>query len=63
MEPVIYVNGKLLSTAQSMTVRVALENFAQDLNANGLGNDKHGKAMTSGYLARINEIRKFIFGL
>jgi hypothetical protein len=62
-EPVVTVNGHTLSNAQAMTFRVALENFAMDLSANGLGDDAHGTAMTAGYLARINEIRRYIFGI
>jgi hypothetical protein len=31
-DPLITINGKPLSDAQAMTVRVAIENFASDLN-------------------------------
>ncbi len=53
----VVINGHELSTAESMTLRVAIEHYASDLADHGLGDDKHGKAMTSGYLARIEEIR------
>lgn len=39
-----------------MTVRVAIGAFAMDLQADGLGDDEHGKFMTRAYLDRINEI-------
>lgn len=41
-----------------MTVRVAIESFASDLSANGLGDDGHGLAMTAGYLKQIEAIRQ-----
>ena len=40
-----------------MTVRVAIESFAQSLVNDGLGEDEHGKKMTGAYLDRIREIR------
>jgi hypothetical protein len=61
-EPTITINGVTLTTAQTMTVRVAIESFAMDLQSGVLGKDAHGKAMTKGYLARIAEIRILIFG-
>jgi len=60
-EPSIEVNGVALTTAQAMTVRVAIESFASDLQGGGLGDDEHGKAMTAAYRARIDEIREIIF--
>lgn len=59
MEPQISIQGFLLTAAQAMTIRVAIENFAVSLR-DGLGDDAHGKAMTEGYLARIQEIRKLM---
>lgn len=56
MEPTIIINGVTLTSAQAMTVRVALGSFSMDMNADGLGDDKHGKAMTAGYKARLAEI-------
>jgi hypothetical protein len=61
-EPTITINGKVLTSTQAMTIRVAIENFASDLRADGLGNDEHGRTMTKLYLTRIDEIRKAIFG-
>ena len=60
-EPQITINGHALTPAQSMTVRCAIENFASSLEK-GLGDDDDGKAMTAAYQARIEEIRRMIFG-
>lgn len=56
-EAMILINGVELTYAQSMTIRVALENFASGLHADGLGDDPHGKEITQLYLERIGEIR------
>ena len=48
----------LLTVGQSMTVRCAIESFAFSLQEDGLGDDEHGRAMTKGYLANIEQIRK-----
>lgn len=62
VEPNIRINGRDLNEAQAMTVRVAIETFALDLSdPESLGNDRHGVVMRAGYLARIEEIRNFIF--
>ena len=60
-EASIVVNGVPLTIGQSMTVRVALESFASDLNSQGLGEDEMGKKITDGYLNSIEEIRKAIY--
>jgi hypothetical protein len=44
-----------------MTLRVAIESFADSLVNEGLGDDDHGKRMTTAYLDRINEIRKPLY--
>ncbi len=59
-EAVIVVNGTTLTVAQSMALRVALENFASDLRDHGLGEDDHGREITRLYLARLDEIRALI---
>lgn len=46
-------NGLPLSHAESMTIRVALIGFADELQEGGLGDDEHGQAMTKGYLSAI----------
>jgi hypothetical protein len=60
-EPLITVWGKELTIGQSMTIRVAIESFANDLMENGLGDDEMGKLMTKSYLEDIDEIRDLIF--
>lgn len=60
-EPEITINGVPLTDTQAMTIRVAIENFAIDLNDAGLGEDEHGKVMTRRYLQAIQEIRRAIF--
>lgn len=59
-EPTITINGAMLHPGEAMTIRVALESFAIDLTAKGLGDDEHGKKMTAGYLASIDRIRSLI---
>lgn len=56
LEPIITINGVQLTEGQAMTLRVAAGGFAMELQQNGLGDDEHGKAMTAGYFARLNEI-------
>jgi hypothetical protein len=55
-EPSISINGVALTTAQAMTVRVALGSFTMSLQTDGLGDDEHGKAMTKNYLTAIRDI-------
>lgn len=55
-EPAITVNGVRLSEGQAMTVRVALATFVMDLSHNGLGEDKIGKSIATGYKERAHEI-------
>jgi len=62
-EPLITIWGKELTIAQSITVRVALESFYQDLVKNGLGDHEMQKLMTENYLKRIQELRNLIFGI
>jgi len=60
-EAVIEINGYPLTNAESMTIRVALESFAQSLSDEGLGDDEHGKKMTEAYQNNIREIRKTLY--
>ena len=56
-EPNITINGVRLTTAEAMTVRVALGAFAMDLRAeDSLGDDDHGHAMRDGYRAALRDI-------
>lgn len=57
----VVINGVILTEAQSMTVRVAIENFDADLKGGSLGEDQHGVAMTAAYMARISEIRSALY--
>ena len=59
-EAKITIDGIPISQGMAMTIRVALQNFAMDLQANGLGNDETGKSMTNNYLNSIREINKII---
>lgn len=54
-EPTITINGAVLSSAEAMTVRVALSSFDRSL-ADGLGDDERGRAITAGYQRCINTI-------
>lgn len=57
-EAEMIISGTLLSEGQSLTVRVALQNFAAFLDENGLGED--GDKLTAAYLARITELNTLI---
>lgn len=47
-EAQITISGTPLSFGESMTVRVAVQNFAASLAADGLGEDKLGKSLCEG---------------
>ena len=55
MQNTIMINGVELTTAQIMTIHVALQGFATHLTYQEfpLGDDEHGKIMTRNYLANI----------
>ncbi len=59
-EASIIINGKSLNNLESMTIRVAIENFAIDLR-DGLGNDECGKRITKLYLECMTNIRKLLY--
>ena len=59
-EAIVEINGTLCTAAMSMTIRVAIEAFAMDLQ-DGLGDDEHGKSMTEAYSARLREIRQLMY--
>jgi hypothetical protein len=59
-EPTIIINGTELPESASMTVRVAIENFAMDLK-NGLGEDEIGKQICQNYKDNINLIRSVMY--
>jgi hypothetical protein len=60
MEPEIIINGITLSEGESMTVRVAVQNFAISLEKSGLGEDQHGRIMTQAYMSNIDRINDFM---
>lgn len=60
-EATIVMNGVELTSAESMTIRVALESFASDLVQNGLGDDKHGKFIAGAYLNAVAKIREKMY--
>lgn len=53
------VNGSELSSAEAMTVRVALSTFAADLR-DGLGDDEVGFQICNGYNRCLSRIFKLI---
>lgn len=57
-EPEIIINGQNIGPGCALTIRVAIEVFAEDLIDNGLGKDEHAKKMVKLYIERINDIRK-----
>lgn len=59
-EAYIEINGVPLTYGQSMTLRVAIFSFHDELLAEGLGEDEHGIRMTKAYLERANEIINLI---
>jgi hypothetical protein len=59
-EPKISINGVILSEGQAMAVRVACEDFLSRMREEGLGDDEHGKAMATGYIERLFEVRGLI---
>jgi hypothetical protein len=60
VEPAMTINGTRLTTAQAMTVRVAISTFAMDLQASGLGDDETGREIAQGYLAAISQLYRLM---
>lgn len=59
-EAEIIIAGVKLTSAQSMTVRVALSSFISDMYVHGLGEDQIGKEIAQGYLCNGAEVCKLI---
>lgn len=57
-EAAIVIEGVTLTSAQSMTLRVALASFASELNADGLGSDEAGRAIADGYRRCIADLQR-----
>ena len=56
-EPIITINGRTLTVAQAMTMRVAVASMLSEMsNADALGKDEHGRAMVVGYQANLHAI-------
>ena len=54
----ITINGTTLSTGQIMTIHVALNTLASELERNGLGDDEHGRILKQAYSSQISSILK-----
>ncbi len=60
-EPAIIINGKELTKAQAMTLRVAVSNFLIEMLETGaLGDDQHGYAMQIAYQANLRAIMEIM---
>jgi len=59
-EPEIIINGKKLTTAQAMTLRVAIGTFIISLEKDGLGEDKVGLSIKDGYLQASASIQLYM---
>ncbi|MDO9177559.1 MAG: hypothetical protein Q7U16_04410 [Agitococcus sp.] len=62
-EPAIQINGRILTEAQAMTVRVAIENFSVDVAGDGLGSDERGLQIAAAYRERVAEIRHVMYNV
>ncbi len=56
-EPIITMNGLMLTESEAMTVRVAVESFSMSLHHEGLGDDEVGESLTKAYMMNIDRIR------
>lgn len=59
-EAVIVINGRRLTEAQAMTVRIALGSLMVDMKFAGLGDDEHGRLMAEAYLLRASEVDQLL---
>jgi hypothetical protein len=59
-EPNIVINGVTLSTAEAMTVRVALGCFAITLDEEEFGNDQQSGSISQGYKQCISNIHRIM---
>lgn len=60
-EAVITIWGKELSISESMTIRVAIELLAYELEENRLGGDEMGIKISEGYLRNISTIKNLMY--
>ncbi len=60
-EATIQINGKQLSVAQSIAVRMPCTTFLMEMSDDGaLGEDEHGKTMVANYRGRLSEVMDLI---
>lgn len=59
-EPIIVINGRILTKGERMTVSVALSAYEWHLMDDGLGDDQMGRDLATLYLKNIKEITKYI---
>lgn len=59
-EATISINGRLLTYAESMTVRVALGAFLISLSGEGLGTDVVGRGICEGYKRCIRDVLNIV---
>lgn len=59
-ESKITIDGKVLTNAQAMTLRVAMCSWVSELSGRSLGEDSHGKFMQQSYLRTGKEVRDML---
>lgn len=56
----IQINGRDLTEGESMTIRVAITSYLQDIQFNGLGEDEAGRSMARGYIDNCHSVLRKI---
>ena len=56
-EPPVAVNGRLLTQAQTLCVRVAIESMLKALVDGPFAEDRYGREMSDLYCIRLREVR------
>ncbi len=59
-EPIITINGIVLTSGQAKTVRVSIDSFYLDLIENGLGDDQMGMSICETYIENLEKILELI---
>ena len=61
-EAEVAINGHTLTTAESMSLRVAASSLISELtdNPDALGTDDHGRTMVEGYLKNLRSVEETI---
>lgn len=60
-EPLITVNGTLLTSAQTKAVMSAVTRYTSILSYDGLGDDDMGRGIAAAYITRLNEVQRLIY--